>query len=133
MLYVVKVNKLLKFQFCCRKDWVNTEIYRHRGEHLNYSILNFRVLSKRLPVSDITAVLHPLVNPGSNARIVWPFKGAESRRFLTFSANTSMDDFSAFFVNLDLKKRGCAIVIWYSKISTNYTKYWITHYTCNSQ
>lgn len=55
------------------------------------------------PFGEITANLHPFLNPGSIAAIVWPHTGAVNNKFRKFNANTSVEAFSAFFVRSLLK------------------------------
>ena len=50
------------------------------------------------------ATLQPLIKPGSKAMIHFPFTGGASSKFFKFVANTSIEAFSAFFVNSDLIK-----------------------------
>ena len=57
-----------------------------------------------LPVEVITANLHPFLNPGSIPMMHFPLTGEAISKFFKLVANTSIDDFSAFFVNSDLKE-----------------------------
>lgn len=49
--------------------------------------------------SDINAILQPFVNPGSIPRIRWPLSGDSNSNCFKFVAKTSIEAFSADFVN----------------------------------
>ena len=53
----------------------------------------------------MTADLQPFLKPGSIARIVCPFNGGVNNKLFRLVANTSIEDFSAVFVNWDLEKK----------------------------